>query len=107
MTLGWEMIAMSDWEVVETGKLKALDEKDMEIQRLKMFEAFVWDIYDDWPDCGTLDGFDLQELGEKHGVLIPEKRTTLCHPECNCSEYYSSADIEAGFTCYRPAWCNT
>ena len=65
------------------------------------YKGFANAIYNDWPDCGSLDGFDLQELGEKYGLLVPEERTTLCDPECNCAEYYSSDEITAGFTCYR------
>ena len=67
------------------------------------YVGFAKAIFLDWPDSG-LDGFDLQEIGEKHGVLVPEKRTKLCEPECTCAEYYTSEDVKAGFTCYRVAW---
>ena len=33
------------------------------------FEAFAKDIMDDWPDGFDIDGADLQEKAEKHGLL--------------------------------------
>ena len=50
MTLGWEMIAMSDWEVNRSGTLKTLDEKDIEIQRLRgIIESIIAALADDFP----------------------------------------------------------
>lgn len=41
-----------------------------------------------WPDCGDLDGFYLQTLGAKHGLLMGEIKTEPCMEDgCNCAGY--------------------
>lgn len=60
------------------------------------WESFGREILDGWPDVGSLDGFDLQELGEKHGVLIPHAVNAPCGEYCLCAEF----DNIPG-TCYR------
>ena len=51
---------------------------------------------------GGCDGCDLQELGEKFGLLQEERRTTFCGVDddgCSCQEVVDHP--ERGFTCYR------
>ena len=73
---------------------EAVDELTAENAALK---AFAHGILKDWPDC-SCDGFDIQELGQKTGVLVGTEVTESCGEGCNCAEY-------DGFplTCYRVA----
>lgn len=58
--------------------------------------AFAQALFKDWPDVGA-DGFELQELGEKYGLLTPVPVTERCDPDnCNCAEYDDFPMI-----CYR------
>jgi hypothetical protein len=45
---------------------------------------------------GTLDGGDLQDLGVKHGLLVPIEATEPCGEACVCVEYDDFPQ-----TCYR------
>lgn len=64
--------------------------------------AFAQDIMDDWPDVGTLDGFDLQELAVKHGLLAETIHHKPCAEEgCNCAEMCDERDWQEGVQCYR------
>jgi len=68
-----------------------------EIERLR---AIIAKWYDYWPEPWGegRDGFEMQEFGEKHGILIGEDRTTPCGESCNCSEFFGDDEI---VTCYR------
>ena len=51
--------------------------------------AFAQDVFFSWPE-GTedLDGAELQELGVKHGLLIPMEMTGSCTEDpsfCSCA----------------------
>lgn len=35
----------------------------------------------------SFDGGDIQEMGVRHGLLFPEKRTERCGEHCECAEY--------------------
>jgi hypothetical protein len=66
------------------------------------YKGFALAIMEEWPDVGTLDGFELQELGEKYGLLRKEERVVPCDPEyCQCSEFY---EIGAKAECFRKNW---
>lgn len=63
--------------------------------------AFAQDVMGDWPhECG-LDGFELQDLAVKHGLLVPVEMTAPCGEGCQCAEYYESDELVEGVTCYR------
>lgn len=66
------------------------------------FAVGVMDAFWSPPDVGSLDGFDLQELAEKHGMLtrfdVPEGG---CGEACNCI----CEGAEPGDDCYR--WSET
>jgi hypothetical protein len=50
--------------------------------------GFAHAVMGTWPDVGGLDGFDLQELGVKFGLLEKKDRIAPCREEtCNCAEY--------------------
>ena len=64
--------------------------------------AFAQDIMDEWPDVGTLDGFDLQELAVKHGLLAETTHHKPCAEEgCNCASMVDGRDWQEGVQCYR------
>lgn len=64
--------------------------------------AFVQEIMDGWPDVGTLDGFDLQELAVKHGLLVATIRHQPCSEEfCSCAEMVDERDWQQGVDCYH------
>jgi len=67
-------------------------------ERIEMLEGFAWSILSGWPECDgeMMDGFDIQERGEKYGLLIPTEVTEPCGENCNCVEY---GDFP--MTCYR------
>jgi len=43
-----------------------------EEEKMKAFIRELFDIY--YPDCGDIDGGELQDLAEKHGILVHEIR---------------------------------
>jgi hypothetical protein len=65
--------------------------------------AFAQEIMSIWPH-GDVDGGDLQNIAEKHGLLTPETFYEPCQESgCNCSGMWSSDEWNAGVTCYRKA----
>jgi hypothetical protein len=60
--------------------------------------AFADEILSDWPE-GFPDGFGIQDLAIKHGLLIGTEKTTPCElAVCNCAEYNGDGEK---VTCYR------
>jgi len=64
--------------------------------------AFAQEIMEGWPYVGMLDGFDLQELAVKHGLLAE----TTCHKPCaeegcSCAEMVDEQDWKEGVQCYH------
>jgi hypothetical protein len=73
-------------------------DKTAELERPR---AFANDIMEAWP-MGGIDGADLQDIAEKHGMLLPVTMTAPCHEECNCTDYGLTPDEWArGHVCYR------
>jgi hypothetical protein len=64
--------------------------------------GFAKAILDGWPEPfgDNLDGFELQELAFKHGILVAKQRTIPCSENCNCSEYCDQGEV---VTCYTLA----
>ncbi len=80
--------------------------RDAELRRLHaerdQLRAFAQDIMDEWPDVSTLDGFDLQELAVKHGLLAETTHHKPCAEEgCNCASMVDERDWQEGVQCYR------
>lgn len=46
------------------------------------FEAFCKHIFKDFPELSSLDGFDIQDLGVEHGLLLKTKYDPAVHGEC-------------------------
>jgi len=63
--------------------LARLDAAELDAVKLR---AFAQAILKDWPDC-TVDGFDIQELADKNGLLVGTMKTESCGEGCNCEEY--------------------
>lgn len=63
-------------------------------------KAFALAIMDDWPDL-HVDSWDVFDIAEKHGILVPETRFKPCGDNCNCAEYYDDSDWARGQACYR------
>lgn len=53
---------------------------------LAALRAFAQDVIAALP-VGGLDGFELQDLAEKHGLLRKEMRTEPCGEVCQCAEF--------------------
>lgn len=62
--------------------------------------AFAQQVMKSWPE-GDVDGGDLQDAAEKHGLLKPERRYEPCVPVCSCIEYHGDDEWRDGVTCYR------
>lgn len=72
---------------------------------LKRLRAFVRDLFAEcgWPEGNGIDGFALQDLAVKHGILRAEVRYKPCAPNCSCAEYHGTDEMREGVTCYRKA----
>lgn len=61
--------------------------------------AFARAVFKDFPESMP-DGFDLQDMGIEHGLLVGSTVTSSCGENCQCASY-NGDDIAAGITCYR------
>lgn len=62
---------------------------------------FANDMLGEWPEVGGLDGFDLQEIGLKRGMLQATTRHAPCREEgCNCGEMVDADEWKDGVVCY-------
>ena len=68
--------------------------------RYARLREFAKGCLDEWPDVG-MDGFDLQELAVKTGLLEAFTVTELCGENCRCIEYHGSDGFLDGVVCYR------
>ena len=69
----------------------------------KKLRAFAAELFAEWPEECGIDGFDLQDLAVKHGLLVGERVYEPCQAEgCFCEEMHGRNDIKVGgITCYR------
>jgi hypothetical protein len=74
----------------------------MKPNEIAQLQAFALEILKAWPH-GGVDGFDLQDIAEKHGLLIPVRRTEPCGESCACYEMYGAEEFKGGLPCYRHA----
>jgi hypothetical protein len=81
--------------------LTSANARTQERDEAARLRAFAQDILKDWPDVGYLDGFDLQELAHKHGLLVSETRYQSCGETCGCAEMVDQSEWDEGVTCYR------
>lgn len=72
--------------------------------QLTPLRGFAVELLKDFPDYMGLDGFELQDLAIKHGLLIGFAVNKPCREEgCQCADYHTEAEMEGGVTCYRRA----
>ena len=94
-TGAWEDVPPSD---------ATIDGLWTDVRKLRAFAAAV---LGDWPDSGTLDGGDVQELAIKHGLLRAKDPapTRPCSDEgCFCAEYRGTdfnGEFDGGIECYE------
>lgn len=71
-----------------------------DLDRLRAFAGEVMEIF---PEGGSLDAFDIQEMAAKHGLLSKEIMHEPCgiDGECQCFGYYDTEDFKSGIECYR------
>lgn len=73
-------------------------------EQIESLEKFVLEVLDEFPDVASLDGGDIQEIGEKHKILVPQTMYAPCIDDgCNCAQYYDDNEFKSGVTCYRVA----
>ena len=86
------------------GDAQAMTALADEVRRLRgeagNLRAFAQDVMQCWP-MGDLDGGELQDAAEKHGLLRPETRHEPCCEGCSCAEYALPVEFSDGVTCYR------
>lgn len=70
-----------------------------EIEKLR---AFARAVLGHWPGDAP-DGFELQELAIKHGMLAEAdpRPTEPCSESCECAEHFAQDEWSDGVTCYR------
>jgi len=77
-----------------------------EIAREKPLRLFVGKLLSDWDDGDRggieIDGFEMQEVLERSGLLTKERRTEVCGEHCACAEYLGPTEHEE-WDCYKMA----
>jgi hypothetical protein len=74
----------------------------MNDEQVASLAGFALDILNEWPDVSLMDGGDLQEIAEKHKLLVPQIVHAPCSDEdCACAEVCSDEEFARGVTCYR------
>lgn len=85
----------------EREKSRLLREELTHVKRnMAAMRAFVGELLTNWPDEVGIDGFELQDLCVKHGLLVATYPKEPCLPNCWCVGYYGSG-IWQGVVCYR------
>lgn len=103
-----QLLAFCDWERKHNrhpeGKPHiaewAAAELERQAEEVRKLRAFANDIMDCWPE-GDVDGAYLQDMAEKHGLLVPERQYQPCGEACTCAGTVEHADWVDGVTCYR------
>lgn len=67
------------------------------------YKGFAIAIMDGFPEPHgeNLDGFELQELAAKHGLLRRERTKVPCGEECQCAEHWNEGEMA---DCFRINW---
>ena len=87
------------WQQLEDQKRTQAAPPTSDMDKLR---AFANDVLGDWPEGGSLDGFEIQELAVKHGLLVASKQYKPCVEEgCFCASMVVPEEFEAGVDCYR------
>lgn len=81
--------------------LTSANARAQEREELAKLRGFAQDILNDWPDVGYIDGFDLQQLAHKHGLLVSKTTFAPCGEHCTCAEMVDEYEWAEGVTCFR------
>lgn len=74
-------------------------------EQIESMKNFIFAVMEDWQEGGGIEGYDLQEIAEKHGILIPHTVYAPCGDYCNCVECYNDDEFRGGVPCYTfPDW---
>lgn len=79
---------------------EVLDRIIAERDALRSFAQAIMEAAD-WPDGGDVDGFQVQELAEEHGLLVKTEQTKPCGENCSCLEYNGEVSEKWPAICYR------
>jgi hypothetical protein len=71
----------------------------MNMTEIEQLRAFAQEIMDYWPE-GGVDGDDLQNIAEKHGLIEPTIKYKQCSENCSCYGYVSNAEFKNGIKCF-------
>ena len=71
-----------------------------DLERLRAFAQAIMDA-SDWPEGGDLDGFQIQEIAEIHGLLVATQQTKPCGAGCWCAEYNGEISEAQPAICFR------
>ena len=72
-------------------------------EQVALLARFVKKIMADFPDFDALDLCDLQDIAEEHKILERHIVYSPCGENCNCAQFYSTEEMQAGVPCYRLA----
>lgn len=72
-------------------------------EQIESLAGFALDMLDEWPELNSIDGFEIQDIAEKHKLLIPRTVTEPCGETCVCAECYTDEEMQRGTTCYHMA----
>ena len=72
-------------------------------EQVALLARFVKKIMADFPDFDALDLCDLQDIAEEHKILERHIVYSPCGENCNCAQFYSTEEMQAGVPCCRIA----
>ena len=80
--------------------MKAHNDNGLDLEKLR---SFAQALFEDFPDYMGVDGFDLQDLAVRHGLLVETTQFKPCGEDghCSCLNYYGQDEWKDGVTCYR------
>lgn len=59
----------------------------LEAVQLQQLRAFAQELLKDFPYGGAIEGWDLEALAVKHGLLLPTEVSEACGEACGCAAY--------------------
>ena len=80
-----------------------MSQMDVSAEQVALLARFVKKIMADFPDLDGLDPCDLQDIAEEHKILERHIVYSPCGENCNCAQFYSTEEMQAGVPCYRIA----
>lgn len=73
------------------------------MSQVKQLIDFANQVLNDWPELCDLDAFEIQDIAEKHGLLVPEIRHEPCGEECMCATMGDGTEFIKGMKCFHKA----